>query len=68
MIVIFMFVPEILWMTVYLCFLQVEIIYPTDGYDSILPNATLANLYENNGKALGIQFPEQPANFSGMWK
>ncbi|XP_040916778.1 peptidase M20 domain-containing protein 2-like [Toxotes jaculatrix] len=44
---------------------QVEITYPTPAYYNILPNATLANLYENNGKALGIQFPEQPANFSG---
>ncbi|XP_042244388.1 peptidase M20 domain-containing protein 2-like [Thunnus albacares] len=44
---------------------QVEITYPTHAYYNILPNATLANLYENNGKALGIQFPEQPANFSG---
>ncbi|XP_074516689.1 peptidase M20 domain-containing protein 2-like [Sebastes fasciatus] len=44
---------------------QVEIIYPSTAYYNILPNATLANLYENNGKALGIQFQEQPANFSG---
>ncbi|XP_030247890.1 peptidase M20 domain-containing protein 2 [Sparus aurata] len=44
---------------------QVEISYPTHDYYDILPNTALANLYENNGKALGIQFPEQPANFSG---
>ncbi|XP_070834857.1 peptidase M20 domain-containing protein 2-like [Chaetodon trifascialis] len=44
---------------------RVEIIYPGPAYYNILPNATLANLYENNGKALGIQFPEQPASFSG---
>ncbi|XP_053191722.1 peptidase M20 domain-containing protein 2-like [Scomber japonicus] len=44
---------------------QVEITYPTNAYYNILPNATLANLYENNGKAIGIEFPEQPANFSG---
>ncbi|XP_020496373.1 peptidase M20 domain-containing protein 2 [Labrus bergylta] len=44
---------------------KVEITYPALEYHNILPNATLANLYENNGKALGIQFPEQPANFSG---
>nr|XP_046268593.1 peptidase M20 domain-containing protein 2-like [Scatophagus argus] len=44
---------------------KVEIVYPTPAYYNILPNATLTNLYENNGKALGIQFPEQPANFSG---
>ncbi|XP_035529195.1 peptidase M20 domain-containing protein 2-like [Morone saxatilis] len=44
---------------------QVEISYPSHAYYNILHNATLANLYENNGKALGIQFPEQPANFSG---
>ncbi|XP_072221230.1 peptidase M20 domain-containing protein 2-like [Leuresthes tenuis] len=44
---------------------RVEIIYPTHTYYNILPNATLANLYENNGKALGIEFPEQPASFSG---
>ncbi|XP_062296213.1 peptidase M20 domain-containing protein 2-like [Scomber scombrus] len=44
---------------------QVKITYPTNAYYNILPNATLANLYENNGKAIGIQFPEQPANFCG---
>ncbi|KAE8289977.1 Peptidase M20 domain-containing protein 2 Aminoacylase-1-like protein 2 [Larimichthys crocea] len=44
---------------------QVEIEYPAHAYYNILPNATLANLYENNGKALGIQFPEQPEKFSG---
>ncbi|XP_044022815.1 peptidase M20 domain-containing protein 2-like isoform X2 [Siniperca chuatsi] len=44
---------------------QVEIIYPAHAYYNILPNATLANLYESNGKALGIQFPEKAANFSG---
>ncbi|XP_056248598.1 peptidase M20 domain-containing protein 2-like [Seriola aureovittata] len=44
---------------------QVEITYPSHAYYNILPNAALANLYEHNGKALGIEFPEQPANFSG---
>ncbi|GAA6213476.1 peptidase M20 domain-containing protein 2-like [Lates japonicus] len=44
---------------------QVEITYPHHAYYNILPNATLASLYESNGKALGIQFQEQPANFSG---
>ncbi|KAL3049282.1 hypothetical protein OYC64_008696 [Pagothenia borchgrevinki] len=44
---------------------QVEIIYPYNSYYNILPIATLANLYKNNGEALGIQFPEQPNNFSG---
>ncbi|XP_070698877.1 peptidase M20 domain-containing protein 2-like [Pempheris klunzingeri] len=44
---------------------QVEITYPAHAYYNILPNATLANLYETNGKALGIQFAEQPGNFSG---
>ncbi|XP_029350179.1 peptidase M20 domain-containing protein 2-like [Echeneis naucrates] len=44
---------------------QVEITYPFNPYFNILPNATLANLYEENGKALGIEFPEQLANFSG---
>ncbi|KAG8013334.1 Peptidase M20 domain-containing protein 2 [Nibea albiflora] len=44
---------------------QVEMEYPSHAYYNILPNATLANLYENNGKALGIQFPEQPDKFSG---
>ncbi|KAM4542606.1 peptidase M20 domain-containing protein 2-like isoform 2-T2 [Odontesthes bonariensis] len=43
---------------------RVEIIYPTNTYYNILPNATLASLYESNGKALGIEFPEQPASFS----
>uniref|UniRef100_A0A3Q3A6A2 Peptidase M20 domain-containing protein 2 n=1 Tax=Kryptolebias marmoratus TaxID=37003 RepID=A0A3Q3A6A2_KRYMA len=44
---------------------QVEIIYPTQTYFNILPNATLANLYRSNGEALGIEFPEQPGSFSG---
>ncbi|KAF0044306.1 hypothetical protein F2P81_003464 [Scophthalmus maximus] len=44
---------------------QVEITYPSHAYHNILPNATLASLYENNGKALGMQFPEQPNDFSG---
>lgn len=44
---------------------QVEITYPSNDSSNILPNATLANLYENNGKALGIQFPELPASFTG---
>ncbi|KAM9842935.1 peptidase M20 domain-containing protein 2-like [Aulostomus maculatus] len=44
---------------------QVEITYPTPAYYNILPNTTLASLYEKNGKALGIQFPEQLDNFSG---
>uniref|UniRef100_A0A8C3AUJ7 Peptidase M20 domain-containing protein 2 n=1 Tax=Cyclopterus lumpus TaxID=8103 RepID=A0A8C3AUJ7_CYCLU len=44
---------------------QVEIIYPSHGYCNILPNATLASLYENNGRALGIQFQEQSADFCG---
>ncbi|KAK2825985.1 hypothetical protein Q5P01_020199 [Channa striata] len=44
---------------------QVDISYPAHTLSNILPNATLANLYETNGKELGIQFPEQPANFAG---
>ncbi|KAK5857490.1 hypothetical protein PBY51_010732 [Eleginops maclovinus] len=44
---------------------RVEIIYPYNCYYDILPNATLANLFKNNGEALGIQFPQQPNNFSG---
>ncbi|KAM4625997.1 peptidase M20 domain-containing protein 2-like isoform 3-T3 [Polymixia lowei] len=44
---------------------QVEITYPNHAYSNILPNDTLANLYEKNGKALGIQFQEEPNNFSG---
>ncbi|XP_028251658.1 peptidase M20 domain-containing protein 2-like [Parambassis ranga] len=44
---------------------QVEIIYPANSYSNILPNATLSKLYEKNGKALGIQFAEQPASFCG---
>lgn len=44
---------------------KVEISYPSHENHNILPNATLAKLYEANGKALGIQFPEQPHNFSG---
>ncbi|XP_078145798.1 peptidase M20 domain-containing protein 2-like [Centroberyx gerrardi] len=44
---------------------QVEITSSSHAYSNILPNATLANLYENNGKALGIQFQEESNNFSG---
>lgn len=44
-----------------------KISYPTHAYYNILPNATLSKLYEMNGKALGIQFPEKPANFSGRY-
>ncbi|XP_047467697.1 peptidase M20 domain-containing protein 2-like [Mugil cephalus] len=44
---------------------QVEIIYPTHSYYNTLPNSTLADLYKSNGKALGVQFPEEPADFSG---
>ncbi|XP_067335749.1 xaa-Arg dipeptidase-like isoform X2 [Channa argus] len=44
---------------------QVEMTYPPNTFCNILPNATLANLYEMNGKELGIQFPKEPANFSG---
>uniref|UniRef100_A0A1A8PK83 Peptidase M20 domain-containing protein 2 n=1 Tax=Nothobranchius rachovii TaxID=451742 RepID=A0A1A8PK83_9TELE len=44
---------------------QVEIDYISHPYFNILPNSTLENLYESNGKALGIEFPEQPAKFSG---
>lgn len=33
-----------------------------------MPNATLEKLYENNGKALGIQFHEHPHHFAGRWK
>ncbi|XP_011616278.2 peptidase M20 domain-containing protein 2 isoform X1 [Takifugu rubripes] len=44
---------------------QVEISYPGHIYYDILPNLTLEGLYKNNGKALGIQFPEQPGKFSG---
>ncbi|XP_034531675.1 peptidase M20 domain-containing protein 2-like [Notolabrus celidotus] len=44
---------------------EVEITYPSHEYHNILPNATLANLYENNGNILGMEFEEQPANFSG---
>uniref|UniRef100_A0A3Q3LDT4 Peptidase M20 domain-containing protein 2 n=1 Tax=Mastacembelus armatus TaxID=205130 RepID=A0A3Q3LDT4_9TELE len=44
---------------------KVEITYPCHACYNILPNATLETLYKNNGKSLGIEFPEQPANFSG---
>lgn len=50
----------------HLCFIKVEIDYPGHIYYDILSNATLKALYRNNGKALGIQFPEQPGKFSGM--
>ncbi len=44
-----------------------EITCPEPAYSDILPNATLANLYESNGKAVGMQFPEQPAKFHGIF-
>ncbi|XP_074547726.1 peptidase M20 domain-containing protein 2-like [Halichoeres trimaculatus] len=44
---------------------EVEVTFPGPEYHNILPNATLANLYENNGRSLGMEFVEQPANFSG---
>ncbi|XP_056151368.1 peptidase M20 domain-containing protein 2-like [Lampris incognitus] len=44
---------------------QVKITYPNPAYSNILPNATLANLYEKNGKVLGIQFQKEANNFSG---
>uniref|UniRef100_A0A8C6NQL3 Peptidase M20 domain containing 2 n=1 Tax=Nothobranchius furzeri TaxID=105023 RepID=A0A8C6NQL3_NOTFU len=34
--------------------------YIRHPYFNILPNSTLENLYESNGKALGMEFPEQP--------
>uniref|UniRef100_A0A8C7RC01 Peptidase M20 domain-containing protein 2 n=1 Tax=Oncorhynchus mykiss TaxID=8022 RepID=A0A8C7RC01_ONCMY len=37
---------------------QVEITYPNHTYSNILPNTTLAQLYEENGRALGIEFVE----------
>uniref|UniRef100_A0A3Q3JSU0 Peptidase M20 domain-containing protein 2 n=1 Tax=Monopterus albus TaxID=43700 RepID=A0A3Q3JSU0_MONAL len=43
---------------------QVEITYPSHACHEIVPNATLENLYESNGKALGIQFPEHPVKVS----
>lgn len=39
-----------------------------NSYYNIVPNATLEKLYKNNGKALGIQFPENPQQFAGRWK
>ncbi|CAJ1073498.1 peptidase M20 domain-containing protein 2-like [Xyrichtys novacula] len=44
---------------------KVEITYPCHEYYNILHNATLANLYENNGRSLGIEFPETPSKFAG---
>ncbi|XP_061599082.1 peptidase M20 domain-containing protein 2-like [Cololabis saira] len=44
---------------------QVEMTYPSHTFYNILPNATLAKLYESNGRDVGIEFPEQPAAFSG---
>ncbi|XP_077398807.1 peptidase M20 domain-containing protein 2-like [Vanacampus margaritifer] len=43
---------------------QVDISHPGHVYSNILPNDTLAKLYEINGKALGIQFAEKPLNFN----
>lgn len=42
-----------------------EITYPNHTYSNILPNTTLAQLYEENGRALGIEFVEVQNNFSG---
>ncbi|KAL0969556.1 hypothetical protein UPYG_G00229060 [Umbra pygmaea] len=44
---------------------QVEISYPNHTYANILPNTTLTQLYEENGRALGIEFAEEQSNFSG---
>ncbi|XP_037551258.1 peptidase M20 domain-containing protein 2-like [Nematolebias whitei] len=43
---------------------EVEIIYPTQTYFNILPNATLASMFASNEEALGIEFPKPPGNFS----
>ncbi|KAM6973197.1 peptidase M20 domain-containing protein 2-like [Aplochiton taeniatus] len=44
---------------------QVEVTYPNHAYSNILPNATLARLYEENGETLGMEFKDVPSNFSG---
>ncbi|XP_062325168.1 xaa-Arg dipeptidase-like [Osmerus eperlanus] len=44
---------------------QVEVTYPHHAYCNILPNSTLEQLYVENGRALGVQFEEEPHNFSG---
>lgn len=44
---------------------QVDITFPNHVYSNILPNSTLAQLYVENGKALGVEFEEVPSNFCG---
>ncbi|XP_061823921.2 peptidase M20 domain-containing protein 2-like [Nerophis lumbriciformis] len=43
---------------------ELEISYPGYTYLNIVPNATLAKLYEDNGTALGIQFTKIPTKFA----
>lgn len=53
------------WIKACMCFLQVHISYPSPAYCTILPNANLGKLYEDNAKALGIHFSEPTGKFSG---
>ncbi|XP_028843345.1 peptidase M20 domain-containing protein 2-like [Denticeps clupeoides] len=44
---------------------QVEITYPGHEYTNILQNTTLEKLYQENGRALGIEFKEEGRDLSG---
>ncbi|XP_076834479.1 peptidase M20 domain-containing protein 2-like [Brachyhypopomus gauderio] len=44
---------------------QVEIIFTNKDYSSILQNATLKKLYEDNGKSVGMEFKDDCSSFSG---
>lgn len=47
-----------------LFFLQIEETYPNHTYSNILPRTTFAHLYQENGRAPGIEFEEVPSPFS----
>lgn len=50
---------------------QVEVEFATNAFDNILRNRTLEDLYEKNGKALGMEFTtdeEVLKNASGEMK
>ncbi|KAI4905478.1 hypothetical protein NFI96_028112 [Prochilodus magdalenae] len=44
---------------------QVEIKFANTAYSNILQNHTLEKLFEDNGRAVGMEFKEECSNFSG---
>ncbi|XP_017546383.1 peptidase M20 domain-containing protein 2-like [Pygocentrus nattereri] len=44
---------------------QVEITFPNPVYSNILPNPSLEKHYEENGRALGMEFKEECRSFTG---